>query len=133
MTPTELMKPRYKVIADWPDNSKHKIGNIINAGNVEWPENYCEWLDNFPHLFKKLEWWEERNENELPAWIKCNSRSDDFLPFGIVGIALRWAIEREIVFINFKDNACWIKNYIPACEADFINQSPIHYPKPPTQ
>lgn len=68
----ELLIPRYKVIADWP-NSIYKIGSIligkdnglyyngVNHANFINPENY-------PHLFRKLEWWEERTPEEMPQF-----------------------------------------------------------------
>lgn len=83
MSTEELLKPRYKVIADfW--NSPFKVGHIIEmtGKSKRFPlmggnnmENWETWIDtdgggancysiikfeSYPHLFKKLEWWEER-------------------------------------------------------------------------
>lgn len=66
---SELLLPRYLVINDWPDNAKHKIGDVIHAGKVQWVERYCKWLDTFPHLFRKLQWWEKRKIEEMPEYI----------------------------------------------------------------
>jgi hypothetical protein len=68
----ELLKPRYKVIADYPHNVV-PVGEILfirpHQENVDvnlWMSKY----DEFPHLFKKLEWWEERGEKNMPEYVK---------------------------------------------------------------
>ncbi len=86
----DLMKPRYKVIADYP-KSPYEIGEILywhNTGkawdniNEGFYSLYQEWrpvstikvflpglIESFPHLFRKLEWWEERTKEEMPEYI----------------------------------------------------------------
>lgn len=63
MSTEELLRPRYKVIAQYPF-SPHPIGHIIKTafGN--------KYFDQYPHLFKKLEWYEERNIDEMPEYVK---------------------------------------------------------------
>ena len=76
MTPEELMKPRYKVIADYPDN-KNKIGDIIpmkHAGTAAACDLVCGWYDRFPSIYKRLEWWEERSPEDMPEYIKVMSK-----------------------------------------------------------
>lgn len=74
MTSQELLKPRYKVIADYPNN-EFKVGTILdinsckyedddNKGNILWK------ISDFPHLFKKLQWWEYRKIEDMPDYIK---------------------------------------------------------------
>lgn len=69
----ELLKPRYKVIADYP-NSEFPVGIIAY-------KYYAEWvflngivstihLPAYPNIFKKLEWWEEREEKDMPEYVK---------------------------------------------------------------
>lgn len=61
----KLLKPRYRVIASYP-SSGYEVGSTIeNIG-----ENYCMFLNEYPHLFRKLEWWEERKESDLPKYVK---------------------------------------------------------------
>ena len=70
MTTEELMQPRYKVIADYPGNHQ-RIGHIYTViGDEESIKNWCSNKDYYPHLFKKLEWWEEREEKDLPKYVK---------------------------------------------------------------
>lgn len=88
MEKEELLKPRYKVIADYP-NGVHKIGDTLThliAGTfineririkIELPQNY-------PVIFKPLQWWEERATEELPEYINFegiiyNVRWEDYL------------------------------------------------------
>lgn len=71
----ELLIPRYKVIADYPGN-RFKMGAIFTKDidgtfvdeemNVTLESN----LTSFPHLFKKLEWWEDRLPEEMPEYVK---------------------------------------------------------------
>lgn len=69
MTKEELLKPRYKVVADYPEPKYYRhirVGEIISNLNIS-DENY---LKSFPNLFKKLEWWEERDEKDLPKYFR---------------------------------------------------------------
>jgi len=68
MTVEELLKPRYKVIADYPYNP-------VEVGELECSdtEEQGKFLDQFPHLFKKLEWWEERKECDMPEYVKSTT------------------------------------------------------------
>lgn len=84
MTTEQLMLARWKVIADYPGyDGYHRIGDI-----VERKENYSEILiriqlfaefslicpNDYPHLFKKLGWWEERTIDEMPRFIRLNEK-----------------------------------------------------------
>lgn len=64
MTIEKLTEARFKVIADWP-GCTYVIGDILTPiitqiGN----------LNKYPHLFRRLYWYEERNLEELPKYIK---------------------------------------------------------------
>jgi hypothetical protein len=68
-----LLKPRWKVIAEWPGMEIFSVGDItdlhvVHVGSLGYRP------DGFPHLFKKLEWWEERKPKEMPEYIvkACN-------------------------------------------------------------
>ena len=79
MTKEELLKPRWKVIADFPD-SDYKVGDIEDRNwtkyvNGEDDTDGIVWqISDFPHLFKQLEWWEERTISQLPDYVKYNNR-----------------------------------------------------------
>ncbi len=83
MTPQELLTPRYQVIATYP-NSPFLIGRILlfdeydRVNNIYW-HKYSEdepiHLDTgdvgkYSHIFKKLEWWEQRKPDDMPLFIK---------------------------------------------------------------
>lgn len=74
MTPEELLKPRYRVIADYP-NSGYDIGDILTPDREYWSKENsirlcAEDVSQYPHLFQKLEWWQERKPEEMPEYVK---------------------------------------------------------------
>jgi hypothetical protein len=76
MTTEELLKPRYKVIADWPD-SKNKVGDIIEIQTAQTEaakDLVCGWYNKYPHLFEPLPWWKERKAGDMPRYIKGKER-----------------------------------------------------------
>lgn len=91
MTVEQLLKPRRKVIADWPENNSWSVGDILEFKVCEhgyyhehwygsqktvWYENYAprpkHSFDTYPHLFKKLDWHEERKAEDMPKYVKHN-------------------------------------------------------------
>lgn len=92
MKAQELLKQRFEVIADYP-NSDFKIGDILQAyffqtsksgmytyvTNLEEPLKgkslKKELVEEMPHLFKKLNWWEHRKLEDMPK--KVMSLADD--------------------------------------------------------
>lgn len=68
----ELLKPRYKVIADYPDS-------ILSVGDIfETYDNGIKYVTQlskvdvkeYPHLFKPLEWHEDRKPEDMPEYVK---------------------------------------------------------------
>lgn len=86
MIKEELLKPRYKVIADYP-NSEWKVGKILvrvkdATNDIFHVHEYAivgdislNEIKKYPHIFKPLEWWEEREEKDIEfvTWKSCNS------------------------------------------------------------
>lgn len=84
----QLLIPRWKIIADFP-SSPFKVGEYLIIDSILRSEIYE--YDNFkfngififphefPHLFKKLRWWEERENHELPKYIKFESRPNQWI------------------------------------------------------
>jgi hypothetical protein len=91
MTIEELLKPRYKAISDYP-NSPYQLGQMVyisDTGNsflctqtneynrfseeFEDVSNYShiDTIKRYPHLFKPLNWWEERRAEEMPLYVKA--------------------------------------------------------------
>lgn len=76
MTTEELLRPRYKVIADWPGN-RMPVGVILMSTTHDcfiWDGliYHKSMLEHHPHLFKKLEWWEERKPEDMPEYYKID-------------------------------------------------------------
>jgi hypothetical protein len=66
----KLMIPRYILIADYPNNAQ-AVGSIISSDEaIIDPTIWCETRDKYPNIFKKLGWWENRDINEMPDYVK---------------------------------------------------------------
>lgn len=79
MTPEELLMPRYKVIADYPNSPFSGILTLKkywDGVKYEWYghdglySEYDSFFKGYPHLFKPLEWWEEREIEDMPKYVK---------------------------------------------------------------
>jgi len=120
-TVDELLKPRYVLENEYPE-CPFNNGDILtqrgqsNAFGIE--DNpygiLQEDLDKFPYLFRKLEWWQERSESEMPEYVKN-------IETGEIGKVFRWRNDCNEVFVGFKDNCCATKFYIPSTELDYLN------------
>jgi hypothetical protein len=63
-----LLNERWEVIADYP-NSQFKIGSIYNYGYPVPPPG-IDSFDKYPHLFRKLQWWNKRELKDMPEYVK---------------------------------------------------------------
>lgn len=71
MTPAQLLLPRYELIADYPGNLC-PVGTIYAHGlscdgAIRLPDKQ---MDKYPHLFRKMKWWEIRDIGELPRFVR---------------------------------------------------------------
>lgn len=71
MTKEKLLVPRWKVIADFPYSS-YCINDVIQGEEFRLcnEEHITHLCNHYPELFKKLEWWEEREEKDLPDYVR---------------------------------------------------------------
>jgi len=72
MTKEQLLKPRWKVIADYP-GALHNVGDIIQAyenGAAYLVEGDSYSMNDFPALFKRLKWHEDRELSDMPEYVK---------------------------------------------------------------
>lgn len=88
MTAKELLTPRFEVMETYP-NSKFKKGDLLeripNATNDWYNHNkslidaeiLLEDIEVYPHLFRKLNWWEKRTKEQMPSKLVSLSRKDD--------------------------------------------------------
>jgi hypothetical protein len=128
-SPEELLKPRYKVIADYP-NSELGIGDLLMqyiAGSVwrhiwtsgEWTDITIHNPEKYPHLFRKLEWWEERTNEEMPQYVKGEYEGK---VYGIWKVIF-WELDKGRGMLN--DNSCvsFSSFVVPATETEYLNQN----------
>ena len=112
----QLMRPRYRVIALWP-NTEFKIGDITEPEyNIE---TAIRFYNDFPHLFRKLEWWQERSIDEMPEFVRWEIASPDK---GAIEKALKWTMRGQIPFVDLisQVNEIRAEYFTPATEAEFI-------------
>jgi len=84
MTARELLQPRYEVIADYP-KSDFKVGDIIQCSDDlvndkdvgAFLRKFKYNFDKYPHLFKKLNWWEHRKLEDMPKRLICKAIKGD--------------------------------------------------------
>jgi len=137
MSTDDLLKPRYKVIADYPF-SYYDVDSILLFDFYHTPNGVVH-FNEYPHLFKKLEWYEERKVEDMPDYLKFEERlsitsyGDDVEP-EIHKVKKHWDTSMTNDWRN-KDIRCFISEwhnttyyygaFIPATEQEylsFINQ-----------
>lgn len=125
----ELLKPRYKVIADYPEIERHniRIGDVITRSESAMYADKTQdgtpvvAIDHeiFPAVFRRLEWWEERSPEDMPEYVKHGENGKPRK------IAEFYPIYGEVVFEGGrrrKLNSKWI----PATKLeydDYLNQT----------
>lgn len=58
-----LMIPRFEIINTFPD-SLYKVGEIIEV------EDFSDEYDDYPHIYKRLPWYANRTEDQMPKYVK---------------------------------------------------------------
>ena len=105
----DLMKPRFKIIADYPGNTR-EIGSITTEIMT------ASYFRKYPENFKELFWWEERKEIDMPRYVK--SRYD-----GKIHFVERW---EHCVFWTCKtedDREFMQDDVLPATEQEYLTQN----------
>jgi hypothetical protein len=124
----ELLKPRYKVIADYP-GCPYEIGTILyvdDEGELFSPiAGYAPSIikimeseaSKFNHFLKPLQWWEDRELDQMPRYVKCIATPDQkIMPgdvFKLAWIEPGWGTDH--VHTIFLYTNC----YIPATESEY--------------
>jgi len=115
-----LMTPRWVKTGIYPGNAD-PIGTILQ-------EPYFFSFDDYPKLFRRLEWWEKRPLDDLPMYLKTHG--------GIV-FRTRWKIRRNNVLTFKNPMGAWglqstLSNLLPATELEYHAFTNDHiYPPPP--
>lgn len=82
MSIEELLKPRYKVMSDYPTSRMYfQVGDVLTTDYSQGVERVIGGKDasmspltvkSYPHIFKHLQWWEERKPEDMPEYVKGN-------------------------------------------------------------
>jgi hypothetical protein len=85
------MEPRYKVLATYP-GSPFSVKEVYSVGEIlqeDFAFTLPREIDQYPHLFYKMQWWEERKDEDLPPYLRI---------FDVVWKVDKWAhgiVERQ--------------------------------------
>jgi hypothetical protein len=104
----KLMQPRYKVIADYPGRTMEMNKALSPSGNF-----HKAMLDQYPHLYKKLEWWAEREESEMEEVKYAKTLAGNSVRT-VKGFELQWD---KIILDGGKIRP--IKHWLPATEKEY--------------
>lgn len=134
MKTEELLKPRWKVIADFPCNVGHDVGEIISECEYK-SEPDCYFVkinldgkifgicpDDYPHLFKKLKWWEERKFEDIPEYIRVE-HTVPITHYQELNGVYRVGKYTSDGFISDKGEGITFNKWVfPATEQEYLNQ-----------
>lgn len=125
------MIPRWLVIADFPFNTYYKVGGIItDDGRNEngYAVFTCKW-NEFPNILKRLQWWERREESEMPEYVKMNKDiKTSEIKFGQILKVTEWVIDEggKDLYFNYENDEKGIGQYpsafLPATESEYKSQ-----------
>lgn len=104
MTAAELLKPRFEVIAEYPNCLFEKGTILVQCERKGWfndPKTgvflFQEHnLTPYPHLFKPLNWWEYRKVEDMPKKVISNRPKDK----GKIMDVEKWNLDDYIVFFD---------------------------------
>lgn len=124
MTARELLKPRFEVIDLYPF-SKIDKGIILTEEVIHhysFEKDGRKWntsiknLDKYPHLFRKLNWWENRVVSEMPIKLKClvHKDNDSFdLEKEEVLLIVSWDMKNKRGFLSGFGGVCNLEAFTP--------------------
>lgn len=132
----ELLKPRYLIKNEWFD-CPYPNGTILvplphgnGFGPEDWEPGYYIFLEEdlkkYPYLTRKLEWWEHREEGQMPEYVK-----------EVRGWNVFKVVPDEKCEKPFKDNAIPLSfiypinyHYEPATESEYLSFINAQTPTP---
>ena len=112
MIPEELLKPRYKTLCNYPD-SPLRVGQIITGNTFNITGGTKFHCKDYPAIFKPLAWWEDRDDKDMPLYIKYGE--------GAVYKITGWNIEKGYALCERgEDYPLWIQHHVmPVTEAEY--------------
>lgn len=152
MTKDDLMIPRYEVISDWFGNEDFEVGQVLtlikNNDHRDYltnPFHYMvmggmysysvsqDQLDLYPHLFRKIGWWENRNSEDLPMYLKWRYPADNRPEPKVIKVKSHfnttdkdWRNHSVHIFAaeNAPSNTYTYNPFVPATEQEYLTQKP---------
>lgn len=128
MSVEDLLKVRYKVIADFPQWSsfRYKKGDILELRGIHFVGegtakaiNEKEIVD-YPGIFKKLEWWEDREEKDMPKYLK---KHDEILLIKEIDYSTNTILINKGYLFTLK---YYLQNTVPATEKEYLEYIKQH-------
>lgn len=110
----ELLKPRYKVIADYP-NQWHRTVAIIT--DLFYDDEYKDenWFAQYPAIFEKMQWWEERDTAEMPRYLKGEK---------VVYLISEYDFKTNTIYVTDQRYPLtllgFLKSSLPATESEYL-------------
>lgn len=132
MTKQELMIQRWKCISNFPGNTYY-VGEVftlpLNCDKQQMVlSNGVDEIDididplDYPSIFERLEWWEEREEKDLPEYVRYKGCSFLRLGYPSVGEVIKVDNYQDDC-LNSGDMCDWITLYEPATQQEYLNQN----------
>jgi hypothetical protein len=114
MTNEDLLKPRYKLIATYP-KCQYEIGDNFIWEEKNEEQSSFEMFGMFPHIFKRLRWWEDRKPNEMPKFILHKD--------GGVFEVFQWLLTKngESWLADTGTEYLYISDIMPVLESEYIS------------
>ena len=105
MSAKELLNARFEVIADYPDNP-NELGSVLECPNFDGDDDvkkyWIEPKEKYPHLFRRMNWWEERRAEQMPKKLICKAIPNDTEVMEIE----EWDMELLVGWTNKKERQC---------------------------
>ena len=129
----ELLKPRYLVSTPWYPSNNYQSGDIVT------PDKFTGWHPKYsPVIFRRLEWWEDRDVKDMPEYVSYVSLTlkdkygDDETKTRKYEKVTKWHFGKSPIGICSSDPQ-WYYNdnifctlchsHLPATETEYLNQT----------
>lgn len=129
MSIEQLLKKRYKVIAP---KGYHYPNSPFLAGEILEQQQEGVWIvrtnggvnsfydrrpENYPHLFKELEWWEDRKPEDMPGYVQA------IPPIGGIFKVDKFVLHDGMprVFCNNLTRRFTIGQVLPSTESEYLS------------
>lgn len=117
MSNEELMRTRFLVTELYPGTS-FSIGDIITMDSDSAKEIGFITYSAYPHLFRKLNWWQRRTEQDMPEYIKTDP---NWQPKYKKDIKIKGEVVKPFKILQDDYAPCWFKEEKDVAKWDMYN------------